>query len=385
MFGFPVIETAISLTFIYLLFSLLVSAVNELILGNLAHLRAKVLEESLEAILSNRDKGWSPLARQWDIVKEIARSIKGLGIGSSSTTPVVTGTQSAPAPKSPATTQLADLLFEHPLIKGIAPVGNRCPGYLPSATFVDAVLSIVLAKAPPAPAADPPNTSPSPTLADLRRALAIFPDEFAKQVLGSLWLGVNDLAEARKRLEGWFNDSMGRVSGLYRRYTQVWLLMWSTVVVLLLNVDTVELTKRLVADSTFREAVTAAGTRAATNSAFSGQGAPPTAAQLQGDIVNLQLPIGWRWDTNVFPITRLVVTNPAGVLTNYFTNAPVYLTSWTLARPPLPASGMGWFLKVLGLLISIAAISQGAPFWFDLLNKLTNLRAGAKPAPKTSN
>jgi hypothetical protein len=43
-----------------------------------------------------------------------------------------------------------------------------------------------------------------------------------------------------------------------------------------------------------------------------------------------------------------------------------------------------WFIivKVVGVLLTVAAISLGAPFWFDLLNQVVNLRAaGAAPAP----
>ena len=52
-----------------------------------------------------------------------------------------------------------------------------------------------------------------------------------------------------------------------------------------------------------------------------------------------------------------------------------------------PQTTTDWALKFFGLLISIVAIAQGAPFWFDLLNKLINLRlAGQKPdkAPPAS-
>ena len=41
--------------------------------------------------------------------------------------------------------------------------------------------------------------------------------------------------------------------------------------------------------------------------------------------------------------------------------------------------------KWLGFLITAFAISLGAPFWFDLLNKFINLRvSGAKPDDKSS-
>ena len=35
----------------------------------------------------------------------------------------------------------------------------------------------------------------------------------------------------------------------------------------------------------------------------------------------------------------------------------------------------GWLWKVFGILSSTVAVARGAPFWFDLLNKIVNLRA----------
>ena len=40
---------------------------------------------------------------------------------------------------------------------------------------------------------------------------------------------------------------------------------------------------------------------------------------------------------------------------------------------------------IVGVLISGVATTQGAPFWFDLLSKLINIRgAGTKPAAKST-
>ncbi|HWO47495.1 MAG TPA: hypothetical protein VNM41_05485, partial [Solirubrobacterales bacterium] len=48
-----------------------------------------------------------------------------------------------------------------------------------------------------------------------------------------------------------------------------------------------------------------------------------------------------------------------------------------------PSSLDEWLVSIAGWLISIAAISLGAPFWFDTLGKLSNLRmAGKKPEEK---
>ncbi|AGZ41925.1 hypothetical protein [Actinoplanes friuliensis] len=41
-----------------------------------------------------------------------------------------------------------------------------------------------------------------------------------------------------------------------------------------------------------------------------------------------------------------------------------------------------WLLKLLGLVLTAAAAALGAPFWFDLLNRLVNLRStGKRPDP----
>lgn len=54
---------------------------------------------------------------------------------------------------------------------------------------------------------------------------------------------------------------------------------------------------------------------------------------------------------------------------------------------PLPIGwddiGDDWFKRVIGWLITTAAVSLGAPFWFDLLGKVANLRGSGARAPTT--
>ena len=48
----------------------------------------------------------------------------------------------------------------------------------------------------------------------------------------------------------------------------------------------------------------------------------------------------------------------------------------------LPAGLMEFLKTLLGWLITAAAVSLGAPFWFDLLGKVANLRgSGGKAQP----
>ncbi|MGH7165695.1 MAG: hypothetical protein ACREIS_09260 [Nitrospiraceae bacterium] len=76
--------------------------------------------------------------------------------------------------------------------------------------------------------------------------------------------------------------------------------------------------------------------------------------QLREELQQLQLPIGWAWSNG----------DPR--------------------RVPDPHDIRGWFMKVLGLLFTTIAVSLGAPFWFDMLNKLINIRAAGKPPAEPS-
>jgi hypothetical protein len=51
-------------------------------------------------------------------------------------------------------------------------------------------------------------------------------------------------------------------------------------------------------------------------------------------------------------------------------------------KEPVANQSAGPLAKLLGLLLTALAISQGAPFWFDLLSKVSNQR-GSGPAPAT--
>ena len=49
-----------------------------------------------------------------------------------------------------------------------------------------------------------------------------------------------------------------------------------------------------------------------------------------------------------------------------------------------PATGMFILSRIAGLLATFFAIVMGAPFWFDVLNKISNLRgAGTTPRNKS--
>jgi hypothetical protein len=50
-----------------------------------------------------------------------------------------------------------------------------------------------------------------------------------------------------------------------------------------------------------------------------------------------------------------------------------------------PPTGTGIVAKIFGILLTAVMVLQGAPFWFDILRKIVNVRSsGAKPEEKSA-
>ena len=132
--------------------------------------------------------------------------------------------------------------------------------------------------------------------------------------------------QLRDRLAGWFDEGMTRISGWYKRRATLIIFVIAALVTLATNASSVHIAEELWRNAALREAVAVQATAAA---ALDGSSEIDAARALQ------TLPIGWH---------------------------------------DVPADLGGWVKTVAGWLITIAAVSLGAPFWFDLLGKVTNLR-----------
>lgn len=158
----------------------------------------------------------------------------------------------------------------------------------------------------------------------------------------------------QQNIEQWFNDSMTRSGGWYKRWTQKVLLGVAIVVVLGANVDTLTLAKRFMRDNALRASVVAAAEKTIQNDSVN----PTKDNQARQDFLKeadkLSLPLGWVPDA-----------------------ADPYKAD------QIPQTTVGWLMKLLGLAISIFAISLGAPFWFDILSKVVNLRGAGTPPGET--
>lgn len=292
MFGSLALEIGISLSLVYLLLGLMCSVLNEWVAGIL-NMRAKNL---------------------WDGVRNLLYDSEGTG--------------------------LAKQLYDHALVKNLGKAG-QLPSYVPSRAFALALFDLV------APVHDSTTTR---TLQDIRNSVANISNEQVKTTLVALIDDAEgDLKKARENVERWYDDAMDRVSGWYKKKTQVFILVWALAVTLSVNADTVLIANTLAHDATLRTSLVAmAEITAKEPLPQDAKGTTERVQQMSSEIKKLGLPIGW----------SLEPKDPKS----------------------LPSDVGGWALKIIGLSLTAIAVSLGAPFWFDVLNKLINIRsAGKKP------
>jgi hypothetical protein len=195
------------------------------------------------------------------------------------------------------------------------------------------------------------------------------------------------VATARVNLETWFNNSMDRLSGTYKRRAQIMAFIIGFILALILNVDSISVATSLWREPTLRQTIIAqaqsytppAASQDSTSSASPLQNIPALETQLQA----LNIPFGWTFasfNTNGLQCS-LVPFNASQVWGIPGTDSQGQPICKRFAN--LPTDFISWLVKLMGLVMTGLATTQGAPFWFEILGKLVNVRGtGANPAEK---
>jgi hypothetical protein len=391
MFGSQIIDVAIGIIFVYLLLSLMCSALNEIIEARLKN-RAKSLEIGIRNLLGN-DK-------------------------------------------------LADAFYDHALISSLFK-DNQKPSYIPSRTFALALMNMVA----PQPTVD----DGSNPLQIFRETVAQIKDDGRAAPIKEALMALADDAQGdinklRTNIENWYDDTMDRVSGWYKRRTHTIIIFLGLGIAIASNADSAYIARTLSNDAALRNSLVSAAQAFAANEKPAGpaqqtpaqngnsnsasnptrnesvqrntnanvstsknSGSQNNSAALKGGgtatqssnppakgggatppttdanedktgaqasksaqtmfqenldrIQGLGLPIGWNLETS----------DPH--------------LKWPGLRIWQPGVPTAWFEQIrfhwLGWVLTALAISLGAPFWFDMLNKLIVVRSTVKPKEKS--
>lgn len=329
MFGSEVIDVAIGLILVYLLLSLFATAVREG-LESVFKTRAVFLEVGIRELLDDRDgRG---LAREFYEHPLIFSLYRG---------PYNEGAESDAAK-----------VGEKPRERL---TGANLPTYIPSQSFATALVDLVV-RGPTSTVESDRQRAPV-TLDALRARIDLLSSAHVRRaLLIAIDDAHGDLDAARRNIEGWFNASMQRVSGWYRRRTHYWLLLIGVLSTLALNVNSITIAQHLARSKAARELVV-------------GRAAALTADGAAGDRTGSDRDVETGQSRADVDAARANLEARLAALESL--NLPL---GWD-HLPPVADAPVSWFLQQLvGLLLTTLAISLGAPFWFDALNKVMTVR-----------
>jgi hypothetical protein len=217
--------------------------------------------------------------------------------------------------------------------------------------------------------------------------------------INSLFSGVEEYAESadkalalgRKNVETWFDNTMERMNGWYKRWA-LWLAFGiGLMIAILFNVDSLYIAQELwrnpaarLASATyiqnFVEEKAKEEAKSPTPASDGQESASLKGTRLQiieDELQKRNFPVGWKLIS--FP-------HQGGAYNCARTDQDqekegLQTTCYLITN--LPKDTWGYLSKIFGCLITALAALQGAPFWFDTLKKIVNVRStGINPIEK---
>lgn len=387
------IDVVIGIVFVYLLYSLYATIIMEMI-GSFLGLRARNLLYALRRMLMDEKEYNAFVRRIFRFVNSVI-SMSGY-----------------------ATNLEKDEVFKkflnQPGIQSLKSGGtNNFPSYLEPDTFTKAIIDSIKT--------EDPDYSEAAKILD---GLSKLKDSTLKKHLTSLMNDANnDMVKFRVLVEEWFTTTMDRASGWYKRSVQVILLIIGAIMVIVFNVDSLAIIKKLSTNKEAREQWVKIAVDY--NQRHQGESTPAAPAdtsakdpetkdkeksfeelkkmkgELDENIAESQsiLSAGW----NLSPILHYYKKDAAppkppadSVFVDHLLNSkdkvvvvvhesvdqallksllPGCLNKeGMLETPMLSYKVVHVWRNFAGYFLSVLAISLGSPFWFDLLNKLVRLK-----------
>ena len=317
-----ILNIAVTLVFVYLVLGIMITGINEAIF-TLTRARGKYLKKALDNLFY--DDEW----------KEIAPQIEN-----------------------------------SPFINVLKNADNRFPAAIPVANLTAALLSVI--------------GNGDSNIDNIRKVVE------KKKNKGDLYNMLSSilsdrglrLDELRARVDEVFGSAMQRVSAWYKRNAFLFSLGFALLVSTLLNIDTIDITTGLWKNKEQSEKL----------AAFVNVASKEIEENDKGEII-----LHDGIDT-LARISRVAVKAPAGNTDNLSDAGSTALNGsvteirqsydiladlgipmgWTKKNMPAVAgfwdAVLLWTIKILGILLTAFATSLGAPFWFDLLKKLTGIK-----------
>lgn len=163
-----------------------------------------------------------------------------------------------------------------------------------------------------------------------------------------------DIRNLQEQVETWFDRSMTRASGVYKRNAKGVAILIGLVVAIVANADTIHIVSSLSKNSALRAAISQNAQQIVTkNPVTDAESLRALNTQVRRALDDVPLPLGWG--------TQNINEQAQG--------------NWQIP----------YLRQFLGWIISGIAISMGSSFWFDLLSKVVNVRNAGKDTYPSKN
>lgn len=437
MLGSAIIEVIIGLAFVYILLSLLVAQINEII-SNIMNLRARTLRRRVEALIFDEQLQERVLAHPVvGIVRppigvdrdksRDERTARVTNVAANSFAKAMVNILSDPFLDAYAALTTIENEDERRRLQDIL---NTLKANLNDPARANAVLNHYYETVQQLePAERPDRRALLRTLSPLQTAVREIQsgnsgflqllsgiqqvdNRAFQQTMETVLSTVQTLDEAETAIEEWYDNKMAQTKATYARYMGYMSLLVGLLISVLLNIDSLYMARSLWIDSSLREQINVAANAAFINFE-SGSGifgpTPQTdtedpveqlaenveeAQAILSELLELSLPIGWTFrfpseDEVVAPATTPDIPDTETTPTEDDANGAVAffrfydpLEDSRNLYNLIPFFTSNWLwnvvIKIIGLLTTAFAVAQGAPFWFDVLRRLSGQKSPSK-------
>lgn len=332
--GIELIEVIIGLIFIFLLVSIMVTVVNEIVATNL-QFRGRLLQENIIKMLKD---------------EQLAKEGKCL----------------------------SDRFLEHPTIKNINEAHGRLTFlnrwfFTPKASYISPRVfsTVVLDLLDGYEGEEDPLKNAAGFVNNLPG------DSKIKEILVPFVVEADgDYKKLKSGLQAWFNETMVGVSDHYKRRNQYYVFTIGLIIAMVFNVDTIHIARELSKNPEQRLAVVSSAASYIDNEQSSfrhlqeikneSPKGDPDIKVLESHSKELQ-----RLAREVVKNELTPTTTVMGVGWDLSGPTPMYIV-----RNMIKEAKYHW----IGWILTALATSLGAPFWFDLLKRVVAVRTSLKPS-----
>lgn len=280
---------------------------------------------------------------------------------------------------------LCEKIFTHPIIKTTKPKSETLPAYISSDFFTDSMISVLNGlkttdDVTPDPVDGIVNYNDIKTK-DLKSTSVIdaiktnvgnLKHSSVKVLLNSILLQSDSIEDFRSRLSQWYDGYMERVSSQYKRKLMLYSMVLGIFIAVSFNVNVIVILKAIQHDKNLRTTLvlkaeminnehlaqrqqSIQGDSASSNNQKSAEEVITQLKSVSSEIKELGLPIGW----------------------NYNTSSKLSFTERNF-------QGQSFIMVMIGWILMGIAMSFGSEYWFNILSKVFQIRGVLKPAKKDS-